>query len=182
MPGEAVGPTAESCPIRSEFPHALPTATCLYSLITLNPLHSHITLSSKHYLSTKKLSSPLPNPRHVLMAKQALSSSQPLKPQHRPLNSISSATPNPRHVQTTNEAPVSFLTLEALAPASEHLQLYRPIISAAPVHSIKFFDGSCYFFLNICWLVLCSWRFLLSVGWGFGFLRFNKYVFFFFFL
>ena len=129
-------------------------------------------------LITKKLSSLLPNLRHGPMVDQALTTSEPLKLQRRPLNSISFAAPNPRHVQTANEAPASFLTLEARAPASAHLQLRRPISSAAPVHSIKFFDGLCYFFLNICWSVLCSWRFLLSVGWGFGFLMFNKYVFF----
>ncbi|KAL4620228.1 hypothetical protein ACB092_06G138100 [Castanea dentata] len=65
------------------------------------PLLSHHSQPSSlsHQSTTSQrtiLSSPFPNPRRVLMAEQAPTSSRPLKLQRWPLNSISSATPGPQ--------------------------------------------------------------------------------------
>ena len=58
-----MGLVAESCPIKLTILICSPIVTCLYSLITLNPLHSLITLVESPLKEHTLFSSPKPTTR-----------------------------------------------------------------------------------------------------------------------
>ena len=78
-----MGPRQSLVPSDWPFSHALQRSHASPITLIRSPLKEHFILSS-----------PLPNPRRVLTADQAPTSSRPLKLQRRPLNLTSSAAPS----------------------------------------------------------------------------------------